>query len=412
MVSIIVAGFIAAVISCYHALCQGGPVVDGMSGYPYSTFLFRPDDQFMDFFNLQAVHFDPYLHLDQLRICFPFVYTISSLLFMVEAHEGFVIFNILFFVPLIFLSWHYLKGGSKFNTCRDVIIFTCLTYPVLICFDRGNLENWQFILLVALLYLFTAKRYYAAAVVLGVAIAFKPFPIVFLILFLTEKKFLPAVVSVVVAVGLTFGSLLLFAGGFSYNLHTWLGELAKYQQQYAGGIEGIFFGHSLCGMLKYIYLHHAGVAPGLHTHARMLLISKLYFPFAAVVGLAAFAYLAKFRSSLLVWEKWAILLFCMTALPFVSGDYTLIHYFIPIYLFLNAPAMARGRDMVLAVLFALLLIPKSYFYHWPVAPELTIAVVINPLLQLAIVGVIVCRKRPDASRAPGFQEGLPSPVGA
>ena len=200
--------------------------------------------------------------------------------------------------------------------------------------------------------------------------------------------------------------------GFSYNLHTWLGELAKYQQQYANGNEGIICGHSLFGMIKYIYLYRSGVAPSLHAQERVLLMSKMYFPLAAAIGLGVFVYLAKFKSSLLDWEKWAILLFCMTALPFVSGDYTLVHYFIPIYLFLNAPATTRSRDIVVAVIFALLLIPKSYFHHWPAAPEITIAVLVNPLLQLALVAVIVCRKRSSGSLPSDFQESLPSPVGA
>ena len=199
MAIIIVAGFFVAALFCYYALCKGGPAVDGMSGYPYSTFLFRPDDQFMDFYNLHGVHFNPYLRLEVLRICFPFLYLVSSVIFLAGGTWGFALFNAIFLATLLCFSWNCLKGGSNFNTCRDVIIFTLFSYPVLFCLDRGNIETWQFVLLVGLLYLFGAKRYYAAAAILGAAIAFKPFPIVFLILFLTEKRFLPAVFSIVVA---------------------------------------------------------------------------------------------------------------------------------------------------------------------------------------------------------------------
>jgi hypothetical protein len=108
------------------------------------------------------------------------------------------------------------------------------------------------------------------------------------------------------------------------------------------------------------------------------------------------------------WRKVALLVCALNLLPVVSGDYKLLHLFIPLYLFINENEPER-LDWVFTALFGLLLIPKNY-YRIPSLPEASISVLANPLLMLLLAAVIVVTgtRAYVTERRKAVQEGVAS----
>ncbi len=75
----------------------------------------------------------------------------------------------------------------------------------------------------------------------------------------------------------------------------------------------------------------------------------------------------------------------MLLLPQVTFDYKMIHLYIALMLFLNSQKQSQ-YDILYAILFGLLLIPKDYFI---IQSDISIAVFLNPLLMLMIAGTIL-----------------------
>jgi hypothetical protein len=109
------------------------------------------------------------------------------------------------------------------------------------------------------------------------------------------------------------------------------------------------------------------------------------FSVSAGGGLVLYTYFK--RRELAFWEKLALYVCAMNLLPLVSGDYKLLHLLLPLVFFVNAPGTGR-YGVFCAVLFGLLLAPKSFFICLSVAHE---AVFLNPLLMLALSFTIIFR---------------------
>jgi hypothetical protein len=71
-------------------------------------------------------------------------------------------------------------------------------------------------------------------------------------------------------------------------------------------------------------------------------------------------------------------------LPQVSCDYKLIHFFIPIFLFINTKDKSK-KDFAYVLLFALLLIPKNYH----LLSKIYDGVIIDPIIMLVLAALIM-----------------------
>ena len=95
------------------------------------------------------------------------------------------------------------------------------------------------------------------------------------------------------------------------------------------------------------------------------------------------------------WKKVALLAFSMLLIPEISADYKLLHIFLPLFVFLNAPPSEKS-DWFYACMFALLLIPKNYFFVASLTTDAgpgtySIGAILNPLIMLAMSAVIIVR---------------------
>jgi tetratricopeptide (TPR) repeat protein len=90
-----------------------------------------------------------------------------------------------------------------------------------------------------------------------------------------------------------------------------------------------------------------------------------------------------------LWKKVALLTFAALLFPHVSADYKLIHLFLPLVLFINAPGGFR-HDKLFTWFFGLLLIPKSYHYFQNIVSDssthdISIAVPINIVIMTGMM---------------------------
>jgi hypothetical protein len=352
--------------------------------YPYNTFLFRPEDRFMDFMWPYTIAANPY-HIPRPDFQnFPTLYRMASIFTLLKPDLALQVFLGFFTLGILLISFSQIEAFRRRSTLIDVFYLFALvffSYPVLIAFDRANYEIVVFFCLY--LYIALYRRYpLISAGFLAIAVALKAFPVIMGLLLLSDKKYKEIVCAAGITVMITLMSYASFPGGMILNIDHHLRNLSLYNHIYATGNEGLGFGHSLFGALKFIlYL----IQPELITHGTPKKLILGYIALTIALLIATSIYVLKIEKSF--WKKFTLLVCALNLLPLVSGDYKLLHLFVPLYFFLHSQERL-STDVITAILFALLLIPKSY-WHLPGLPEVSIAVLLNPILMLTMVILIV-----------------------
>ena len=220
--------------------------------YPFNTFLFRPDDRFMDFFSMISAteHYSPYI--EGKGCYFPFCYVIIYLFTLLNKHISFIFFLLIFTISFFYICVKHLDSHDLAETLKNSAIFVFLTYPFLQSIDRGNFEVFVFLFLSFFIYFYMKEKYFIAVLFLSFAVAMKAFPGVFFILLLSDKRYKKLLCSLFLILFLTFIPLVTFKGGFLNNLNTMFQNQRSYNNKYAMSNEGLYFGHSLAGMIKII----------------------------------------------------------------------------------------------------------------------------------------------------------------
>ncbi|MDQ7821616.1 MAG: LamG-like jellyroll fold domain-containing protein [Candidatus Eremiobacteraeota bacterium] len=382
---IILLGFIIALGFCYRASTK-------RCGYPFDTFLFRPDGRFSDFASVYdpARNFSPYLeHAPSANnVLFPFSYLIMFLFTMLSRRHSLMLFLLLTSLSIFFIVLVNIRSRDRLESCKNALIITFLSYPFLFTFDRANVEIFVFIALYLFFYYYEERKLFLhGCIFLSLAMAMKAIPAVFLVLLASERKFKEALITLIVFLLITAATFQAFKGGFMENLHMMILNQKITLGIYAMGDEGIIFGSSIFGLIKVLT---AGIYP---CHLWM----KAYVPFAVIFFCIAVLYVLLVEKTL--WKKISVLTFLMILLPHFSADYRLLHLYIPLLFFINSRDSDK-YDWLYAVLFGLLFIPKNYHhFNLPgVRPfevpgiepyEAGISIILNPLLMLVFCLVIL-----------------------
>lgn len=364
---IVIAGFASSVIFHYVAGTYFG------YGYPYATFLYNPADRFNDFFNIynSTIYLDPYAKA--ISVYFPFAYMPIYLLTSFRPSVAYTLFAGLFWLFLIVAMLKQVPVENIPNRLLTLLSLSVLSYPVLFAIDRGNLECLVFIALGLFLHCYATNRENCAALFLACAIAMKLYPGIFVVLFLSDRKWKPILLTLVFTVMLTIGSAFLLAGGVRGSLAGMQKNLLIFKIQYIDTLHGLQHSSSFFVPAK-LLAELVGFAE---------LIPTLY-PIGALLLFVLTSAWVIFNEREL-WKKVAILSFMMILLPQVSYDYKLIHTLFPLLLFTGSMSQSRF-DAVYSVLFGLLLIPKDYYY---LIGDISINGTINALLMVAFLGYIV-----------------------
>jgi hypothetical protein len=366
---IVVVGFAMAVF--YH-YWQGTYLE---KGYPYNTFLFRPEDRWNDFYRSVRLSGDPYAVPLSSQQKLPLLNRYASIFSVFPRRLGLFVHLASFTGFFLYAAWVNLKSSDRLSTALSVFVFSFLSYPFLISIDRANFEIAAFVCI----YLFVAfykKHSLVSALFLALAMALKVFPAILAILLLSDRRFRELIVAAAVALGLTLGSYMSYPGGLAVNLAANQRNLALYNQIYAVGNEGLFFGNNLLGAVKFVVF---SLAPGAAIDIYLVIGAQVLL----LAGVVAYLVLV----DEVLWRKVTLLACALNLLPIVSGDYKLLYLFVPLYLFINKEEL-HCMDWLYAVLFGLLLIPKNY-YRIPWLPEANVGVLLNPLLMALIAGVVM-----------------------
>ena len=386
---IVLVGFVCAV--AYHYVLG----VYWKMPYPYNTFLFRPDDRFNDFRNLynQIVQPDaPNLLSHNASRWFQILYVIPAFfaLFGLSADLATALYLLCFVLAFLWIYRLNLGESTALESWRNVLLCAVVSYPFLITLDRANLEGVVFLLVFLFVRAVQRERYNSAMVWLGLAVASKPFPVVFVILLLLKKRFREAVGAGVICLMVSAIACYVRYGTFSPQNAE---GLSSYQMTYAIGNEGLYFGHSLWGVAKMAALGFSHVA---QCPADIPDLALVYFGFTTAFFLVMVWWM--WQRKPLFWQQVALLVCAMNLLPFVSGDYKLLYLSVPLLLFINEPCGGR-RDGVYCCLFGLLLVPKAYG-HVPRFLEASFGIIINPILMMCLVAVILRDPRNQLASRP------------
>ena len=407
---IVLAGFIIAVV--YHYILGNIFHLD----YPYNTFLFNPKVRFSDFtINMYSIfrtnEFNPYNQNWAYVNYFPFGVWIQYLFTKIPLLLSFLIFMITSIVYYGIYNYKNIKSilptNYNFNIITSFFVISFLSYPFLIWFDRANFEILIFLFVSLFAYFFAKEKYLISALILSIPIAIKGFPLIFLILFLKKLKFKEIFYCLSVVFLLTFLSFLLMKGDLLTNLICYSNQLKLYMDDYAIHNNGLGFGSSLFGIVKFIIFwlngcfksfvindYFFGFTSFVYVCGSQIFdfINKaltIFNPISMLLSLAIFCYVFFIEKEL--WKQILLIVICSIIFMPVSGDYKLLHLLIPMWLFLNSQIKSK-TDLIYTILFGLILIPKNYLqFVDPNIPNsfFSISIVINPVILSVMTLIII-----------------------
>ncbi len=379
---------ICLAINFYRGYYQGKP-------YPYNSFLFDPYYRFSDFYTVldETQGMNPYGKFISGQ--YPFLLVLGSFFSFIKLEVSIVVYFLSFIIVYFIISYHFLRIENKLISLLLCFAITTLSYPFFFAIDRGNFEIFVFVFLLIFVFLYQKQRYWSAAIILGFAAALKIYPLIFVILFLKDKKFKEVIISMFVMIGLTLFSLAMFEGGFITNLK-YLWNFSNINNNwlfisFTSLDEGTYVqrGVSLLTLIKVVF-HQLQIPVSEILSQKFILI---YLVFVSMATLLIVYYVIWIENTL--WKNLALLTVCMLVLPTLSADYKLLHMYLPLFIFINAKDKTR-LDLLFIFLFGIILIPKNYYFlqnvfsDAKVHHDISLAVPINIIvLLLMVVSIII-----------------------
>ena len=255
------------------------------------------------------------------------------------------------------------RGVAGRHAFLLVAASTLLSYPILFAIDRGNMEMMNCLFVWAAVVCMWRSWWKTGAVLLGIAISIKMFPILLVGVPLAQRKYRATVIALLSAAASTLCSLFFvgptvtsaykgIASGLSFFTTEYVLQLHKGE---------IGFDHSLFVQVKEAYAALQVQHP-LSGHA----YAVLYRDYLLVVGLCGLIFFFTRVRRLPVLNQLVILVALSIFIPPVSADYTLTHLYAPwACLVLGTYAARRTGEPVagvipLMVLFAALMAPESF----------------------------------------------------
>lgn len=249
------------------------------------------------------------------------------------------------------------KERSTLSIAAVILTFLC-SYPILYCLDRGNIEIVGATLCACGLVAFIRRSNHASAILFGIAISVKPFPVLFLYLFLRRKLYWDMIVAFATYLVANLVSL------YYIGPSIWIAYKAlrvastmfftDYVTKYHGYQSS--FDHSLFSCFKRL------ARPFFAGESLERVLSKafwVYFVFSlAIAGLSA----AYFWRRPTLNQLFAIVIL-MVFLPPVSFDYTLIALLLLWGTYLIHMVQDGARFPLLFLIpLALLMTPQNYLH--------------------------------------------------
>ena len=246
---ILIAGFVLSVL--YHYI-QGAYL---QRPYPSNTFLFRPWDHFADFFNVRRNSMHPYIgavtRWDHLPYP-PAMCAFAAAFIPFDDLTALCLFVSIFLAIFLWFCLPLYKTPDKVTTIRNGIVLLGMSYPLLFALDRGNFELYVFSAVAIFVYLFEHKKYGLAAPFLGLAIAFKLYPVVLIGLYIARRRVWETVATLGYVALFTLVALFIIPGPISANIAGWIHNMGMFSNAFVVNWEGWPFSISLSSAVRTI----------------------------------------------------------------------------------------------------------------------------------------------------------------
>ncbi len=381
LVLIIVIGFSIAV--AYHyamGYYLGKP-------WPANTFLHTPDARFWDFDLVvkQSAGLDSFDEGKDIGgfAGAPFAQFVGYLFSLIQPALQKLIFFGSFFIVFILMIKRYLYGlKSKITSYQLIVIFVIvfLTYPVLFAVDRANID----LLVCALLFLFAftydKQQHKASTVFLALAIASKPYAIIFSMIYIFDKRYKDVLLAIFNTVILTGLSLSLFRDGLFVETQKYFNKVLHVASYLSAGNQQAFVS-DLYGLIT-VGMKFIGNILGKEMYLPAYPEARIIYAIMATIVLIYFVIYLWWKPKPL-WIVLAVLTILLVLLPYNSADYRLTYLFVPLLMYLAINENTRN-DLLIIILWGLLLVPKNYYR---LQSFQNIGMVINPLL---LIGLLIC----------------------
>jgi hypothetical protein len=359
--------------------------------YPGSTFLFEPDNKFMDFFNQMDLsqNLDPYTNNDKhdnqdvTASYFPFTYIVFYGFSFFPKKAALAIFLTIFIIATFYTVKYFIqeKSSSATNDIKNIFAISLLTYPFLFLIDRGNIEGIVFVFEAAFLMLYLRKKFNLALLFLALATAMKLYPGLLALLFLKDKRYKEFLLCSFLTLAISVLSLWLFKGTLAGNINGFVQELKQFNKIYVSLPHPNTNGQSIISLLKILI--------GLFD---MKIDTAGFYFLGCVVGFCTIAYSLIFyyifRFETMVWKQLTILISASIILFNCSYDYKMISLLLPLLVYVKDESESR-YDQVYSICFGLLLIPKQIFVDITPFYDVLISNMINPILMIILIWFIV-----------------------
>jgi len=406
--NIILVGFFLAVVFHYSMGYYLGLKA------PFDSFVYPAYKAFCDFIDILPFvkDFAPYSTVTPWIAYFPLAYILMFPFTLIKSRMvAYLIFASGFMAFLLYanIKVFFTKSFSKLQNFQNIFIITFLSYSVLYSLDKGNFDMFLFIVLALSVYAFKSKRYMLSAILLAVENAIKPFPIIFLLLFLYKKRYKEFFVSLALMGIMIIGGFMVLKGNFFDQITVLIKDLSLFKLAYIyddNSNSGLTFASSLYLPLKWAFCQVSS-----HPLLPVDVFVKFYNILWNIVTIviAFFTWREK-----IFWKKISLLTFYMLLMPYLVYDYKLIFLFIPLWLFVTEKESSKF-DLIYTILFGLLFIPKNivffnsealkdphllYFLtggsdfvahhiHWS---QISLSAILNPLIMLLFVGLIIAEQ--------------------
>jgi hypothetical protein len=356
--------------------------------YPRNTLFFIPEVRYSDFLDLseRVPHWrEPHvLSRTDIKTTYPYPdpYPYPAPTFYVFAFfvrlfphplRAYLIFTALSFLTATCLFSLQVKRITR-NKLPQIAIWSTLFlgFPLQFLIDRGNIEAVIWVLVLLGIVAYTRNRMLTSVIPWSIAASMKIFPGLLFVLFLARRKFGTFVVAVAATVALS----LLALAGIGPTIHLAAVDSSKSTAFLVDGYiiphDNAGFDHSLFQATKHViyaaaWAHKSSNVPLVirtrPANEKALRIYNIVIPLAAIL-----LYWFRLRCLPLLNQFIAFIVLCVL-LPYVSGEYTLVHLYIAggafLLFLLNDVATARVRIPARAIylmLFscAIIFAPLSY----------------------------------------------------
>jgi len=365
--------------------------------YPHTTFLFRPVDQFQDFYAvlrsteaLDPYHIRPVTEVPgrtgvEVSNYFPLTHILLYPFTWMGKEWALALY---LGISLLGFSYGYAQICRAIGLRRKAqwvgawFVFIPFNYAILMTMDRGNLELWVFLTIAFGIYCFSKQRERTGAVILGLAAAIKAFPLLFLFPLFVQKKYGLVLLSVATFLIACLASALFFEGDLASNYGQFETAMTTFGGFLLAGVNGIT--HSL-SLFSFFYTSVLLWTQNFQPEPLLEQWRGIYSIAAGALLLALL--LVIWLKQMEDWKKWALLCFGLMILPFPSYDYKLLYALIPLT-FLIVGDFSREKVKKYIWLLCLLITPKVFVLF----SDVRVSVLINPLLILLLVGLILTEK--------------------